>query len=85
MNWNQQVRPLSSESHSDHARCREISMVRINTVCTRTGLSKSQVQRLVKADDFPRPVALSKRAVAWVSQEVDDWLRQRIQTSRPPV
>jgi len=85
MSWNQQVEPMSSQSHSVLARGREISMVRIKAVCARTGLSKSQVQRLVKADDFPRPIALSKRAVAWVSHEVDEWLRQRIQTSRTPV
>nr|WP_310758584.1 AlpA family phage regulatory protein [Candidatus Palauibacter soopunensis] len=31
---------------------------------------------------FPRPVSLGSRAVGWVEAEVDEWMRERIATSR---
>lgn len=42
-----------------------------------TGLSissKSTVYRLVSAGQFPRPVKLGTRAVAWRSSEIDAWI-----------
>jgi len=58
------------------------SMLRIGEVCRRTGLSKSQIHRLVSEMDFPRPIRLSKRAVAWVEMDVEVWLQERINTTR---
>ena len=58
------------------------NMLRIADVCRRTGLSKSQVHRLVGELGFPRPVKLSKRATAWVEGEVENWLQRRIAESR---
>jgi len=44
MSWNQQVEPMSSQSHSVLARGREISMVRISAVCARTGLLSTPIE-----------------------------------------
>lgn len=58
------------------------SMLRIGEVCRRTGLSKSQIHRMVHELDFPVPIRLSKRAVAWVSADVEAWLQERITATR---
>lgn len=58
------------------------SMLRVGEVCRRTGLSKSQIHRLVGDLDFPEPVKLSKRAVAWVAGDIESWLQQRITAAR---
>lgn len=58
------------------------NMLRINAVCQRTGLSKSQVHRMVSESGFPQPVRLSKRAVAYVAAEVENWLQERISATR---
>ena len=35
------------------------------------------LMRLVGKGDFPTPVAISDRRVAWIEKEVDDWLASR--------
>lgn len=58
------------------------NMLRISEVCRRSGLSKSQVHRMVNENDFPQPIRLSKRAVAWVASEVEKWMQDRISATR---
>lgn len=58
------------------------SMLRIGEVCRRTGLSKSQIHRLVSELGFPKPIRLSKRAVAFVAADVEAWLQERISATR---
>lgn len=58
------------------------SMLRVGEVCRRTGLSKSQIHRLVGESEFPQPIRLCKRAVAWVAADVEVWLQERITATR---
>jgi prophage regulatory protein len=51
-------------------RCRDVVRV--------TGMSRSQVYRLVDLDQFPRPIKLSERSVAWSSAEIEKWQRSRM-------
>lgn len=62
-----------------------IQMLRIGEVCRRTGLSKSQIFRLVDGCGFPAPIKLSARATAWIEAEVEGWLRARITATRQAV
>ncbi|SDJ10887.1 helix-turn-helix transcriptional regulator [Billgrantia gudaonensis] len=48
----------------------------------RTTLSDSALYRLMEKGEFPRPVQLGPRAVAWVEAEVDAWIAARIEASR---
>ena len=48
-------------------------------VLERIGLRTTQLYQLVKDNQFPKPVPLGKRAVAWVEAEVDAWIEARIQ------
>jgi prophage regulatory protein len=59
-----------------------VCMLRMPDVLKRTALSRSQIYRLIGQDDFPRQVRLGERAAGWVEEEVDGWLRERIERSR---
>ena len=48
----------------------------------RTGLSRSTIYLRIAEGSFPKPVSLGGRAVGWIEAEVNDWLKQQIETSR---
>ncbi|WP_225206274.1 helix-turn-helix transcriptional regulator [Novosphingobium huizhouense] len=54
-------------------------LLRKPEVIRQTGLSDATINRLVKADSFPRPRRIGLRAVAWLQSEIDEW-----KLSRPP-
>jgi len=50
-------------------------LLRLQEVKRATGLSRSTIY----ADpEFPRPVKISPRAVAWLEAEVSDWVNAKI-------
>ena len=49
-------------------------LLRLREVLRLTGLSRSTLYRKLKANEFPKPVKLGKRAVAWRESEVIDWI-----------
>ena len=51
-------------------------------VTARTGLSRSTIQVRLAEGSFPRPVQLGARAVGWIEEEVDEWIRKQIALSR---
>ena len=59
-----------------------LKMLRIRVVCEMTGLSRSSIYQLEADGNFPKRVAISERAVAWVQSEVHEWLAARI-AARP--
>ena len=59
-----------------------LTLIRRPEVLQRCGISNTTLHRLIHADDFPAPIQLGPRAVAWVESEVSDWIQQRIQSSR---
>lgn len=38
------------------------------------GLSRTSIYELVKKNDFPKPIALTDRAVGWLATDVAAWL-----------
>lgn len=42
-----------------------------------TGLSRSSIYAMMDTGDFPRPVRIGKRAVAWPQSAIEDWLANR--------
>lgn len=56
----------------------EIMLIRLPQVKALTGLSRSGIYRLVAAGDFPAPVKLGERSVAWSEEEVAAWCQARI-------
>lgn len=59
------------------------SFIRLPTVQSRTGWSRSSIYLGVNQGTFPKPVSLGGRAVAWIDTEIDDWIENRIALSRP--
>lgn len=57
-------------------------IIRITQVKERTGLSRSTLYSLIKEKKFPAPVAISVRAVGWLSSDVDGWIETRVHASR---
>lgn len=57
------------------------SLWRCKAVCEKSGLPKSSLYRLIAKGDFPAPVQLAGRAVAWDSVAVQGWIDERVVTS----
>ena len=57
-------------------------MLRIGEVSARTGLSKSQIHRMVGDLNFPEQIKVSPGVAAWVAAEIETWLQQRIAATR---
>jgi len=45
----------------------------------RIGLARSSIYRMMDAGEFPRPIRIGRRAVAWRVSDLDRW-----QAERPP-
>lgn len=61
---------------------RDLTLLRLPAVKARTGLSRSTIYLYVSEGIFPKPVQLGPRAVAWVADEIEAWIAQRIEESR---
>lgn len=51
--------------------------IRWSRVHELTGMSRSTVWRLETEGNFPRRRRLTNHAVAWIEEEILDWLRSR--------
>ncbi len=52
---------------------------RLPTVMARTGLSRATIYRLAAIGEFPKPCKLASRTSAWSSDEIEQWMAERIQ------
>jgi len=52
-------------------------ILRSNAVTKRTGKSRVQIWRDVKAKNFPAPVDLGPNSIGWFEDEVDAWMASR--------
>lgn len=57
-------------------------LAKLPAVMTATGLSRSTLYARVKAGDFPAPVKLGERAVAWPVESVRAWIASRIEQAK---
>jgi len=53
-------------------------MLRLPGLEEYSGFSRSAIYRAMQEDGFPRPVKIGRRAVAWVTAEVEAWLDAKI-------
>lgn len=53
-------------------------LIREPDVLARVPFSKPTLHRRIKDGSFPPPVRIGSRAVAWVSDEIDEWERSII-------
>jgi len=50
-------------------------LLRLQQVRDLTGLSRSSIYA---APDFPKPIKISARSVAWIEAEICEWISARI-------
>lgn len=79
------MEPYATECRSDgtpfETSPRGPRLERLPSVLARTGLSRTTLWRRAGVD-FPSPVRLGPQTIAWVSEEVDQWIADRIAASR---
>jgi prophage regulatory protein len=59
-------------------------LAKLPAVMNATGLSRSAVYAKVKNREFPAPVKLGERSVAWPVQAVRDWINDRVNAAKAP-
>ena len=59
-------------------------LVRLPEVKDRMGIAKSKtrIYDLMQQGQFPRPIQLGPHSVAWIEEEVIQWINSRIEASR---
>jgi len=60
-----------------------LCLLRLPQVIERVGLRRTAIYDGVKAGTFPQPIKLGRRCVAWPSDAIDLWVRERIAQSPP--
>ena len=65
---------LDQPDRSDNMR-----LIRLNDVTKVTGLRRSTIYKYAAEGIFPQAVSLGGCRVAWVEQEVQDWIAGRIE------
>ncbi|MGQ7262921.1 helix-turn-helix transcriptional regulator [Vreelandella sp. V005] len=55
-----------------------VKLIRIKAVMERTGLARSTIYKYISLGQFPQPIKLGTRAVAWVESEIDTWINDSI-------
>lgn len=61
------------------------SFLRLKQVTILTGFSRSWIYDAIQRGDFPAPISIGARAVAWSEQSIAEWQAQRIEQSSKPV
>ena len=52
-------------------------LLRLNDVILQVGMKRSWIFQQVKDGNFPKPIKLSERAVAWYASDIEDWIKSR--------
>jgi prophage regulatory protein len=59
------------------------AFLRLPQVMARVGLRATRIYQLIGDHDFPQPIRLGERSVAWLEGEVEGWIQER--AARPRV
>lgn len=74
--------PEQERATNDATSLDGLSFLRLPEVKALTGLSKTSLYTMIRDRNFPAPVRLGPRAVAWVRSEVRQWAVERVHASR---
>lgn len=53
-------------------------LLRLPEVRQKVGLSRSAIYKLISEGQFPRQVTLGPRTVAWVQEDLERWIEERV-------
>jgi prophage regulatory protein len=68
---------VSSAPDAGAKRLPPLKLLRFPAVRERTGLSRSTIWRLERRGEFPKHHRISPNVVAWVEEDVSDWIQLR--------
>ncbi|MCQ1820681.1 helix-turn-helix transcriptional regulator [Escherichia coli] len=54
-------------------------LIKLPRVIEITGKSRARIYDDIKSDAFPKPIKIGPRAVAWIEEEIIDWIEERKQ------
>jgi prophage regulatory protein len=54
-----------------------VQFLRLRAVARMTGLARSTILRMSAKNDFPAPVRLTTRVIAWRRSDLERWSEQR--------
>ena len=55
----------------------KVSLLRLADVIAVVGIKRSEIYERIKTGKFPAPVRLGAKAVAWRSDEIQEWIDSR--------
>lgn len=58
-----------------------LRLIRLPEVIDRVGLSRSTIYQYMQRGKFPAQIRLGSRCVAWSSEEIDEWIREKLSHS----
>ena len=58
-----------------------MNLIKLPEVISKTTLKKSSIYALMLKGEFPKNIKLGERAVAWNSDQIDDWILAKIEES----
>ena len=61
-----------------------MKILRIDSVCELTGLSRSSVYKQMREGDFPKSIHITKGAKGWSEAAVVEWVITRINNADTP-
>lgn len=53
------------------------SILTVKDVAEMTTLSKSTIYRMIRSNEFPRCICVSKNRSGFLASEINDWIRHR--------
>lgn len=59
-----------------------VTLLRLPAVMARIGYGRSKVYDMIGKGEFPSPIKMGARTVAWPSDQIDEWIAQRIQSAQ---
>jgi prophage regulatory protein len=62
---------------------RTLRMLRLAQVRAMTGLGKTKIYELQAEGSFPMRIKITGHSVAWIEDEVQEWLARRVESSTP--
>ena len=60
-------------------------LIRRKEVQGKTGLGASSIYAMMAKGDFPKPLQLSERRVAWIESDIDLWISERIKSHKATI
>ena len=52
-------------------------LLRLHDVIAAIGMKRSWILQKTKDGEFPKPIKLSERAIAWYASDIDAWIKSR--------